>query len=250
VATRADEPVTPLPAQRPEPPVGWTPVPPPPPRPHSGGRAGTAVAIVVAAVLLAAGGIAAALILTGGDSGSRPSAPGAGGTRAADGSAPAATTTAPAHARAVAPAGADLAPYSTATYRAQVPATWTVDEDYTRQSDGRHVSQWRSPDGSTVLIDTSTGVPAGDPRASAVKLEPGVSGQSGYRRLAFRRFTSAGDPAFEWRFRHGASGTYRVDLFVYRGGDGFAVLGIAPSTRRLQRVRAVALAMTDSIAPR
>jgi hypothetical protein len=208
-----------------------------------------AIAIVVAAVLLAAGGVAAALILTGGDSGSGPSRSAAGQRTAAD-SAAAATTTTAAQASAAPPAGTDLAPYSTATYTAQVPATWAVDEDYARQSDGRHVSQWRSPDGSTVLIDTSTGVPPADPRASAVKLEAGAAAQSGYRRLAFRRFTSGADPAFEWRFRNGPTGTYRVDLFVYRGGDGFAVLGVAPTVRRLRGVRAVALAVTDSIAPR
>jgi hypothetical protein len=225
----------------------------------AGGRgAGVAVAIVVAALLLAAGGVAAALIISGGGGAPAPPASSAGtdpppSTRQTGpaveppGNDARTTATEPDEPRRA--AGTNLEPYAASTYDVQAPAAWTVEQDDERQPDGRRVSKWRGRDGMSVLVDTTPDF-EGDVMESAVKLERAQAARDGYRRLSFEPFTSAGDDAFEWSFRDGQTGSYKVDLFVFRGGDGFAVLGEAADEEDLDRVRDIALEMLDSIEPR
>ena len=233
----------------PAPPAGWTPVTQPLPQRHGSG--GIAIALIVAALLLAGAGVAAALIVTGSNDSNGSQQTAERDTPPADtgGSDRSTGTETEEPQPPPAPKSGDLEPYSASTYSAKRPAGWSVVQDDEEQTDGRRVSKWSGPDGSTLLIDTTLGIPPSDPGDSAGKLERGESQTAGYERLAFEPFTSGGDPAFEWAFKHGPTGTYRVDMFVFRGGNGYAVLGVAPTRRKLNRIRPLATQVLDSIEP-
>jgi hypothetical protein len=238
---------TPAYAAPPLTPSGWTPTTQPLP---DRGRGGMAVAIVVAALLLAAGGVAAAVIATKSGGGSPMSASSGSGSSVGVTSRPSTSVSSAPETTNTTPSavdGIDLQPYATQSYSAQVPRSWNLVQDYERQPRRRHVSKWVAPNGTSVLIDTTSNA-SGDAAQSARSLEKDYRKLGGYRRLTFRPLLSGSDDAFEWGYVDPSTQHRKVDVFVYRGGDGFAVLGEASSPSEYRHVQRLALAMTDSIA--
>ena len=74
-----------------------------------------------------------------------------------------------------------------------------------------------------VVIDRSPGKGNVDPADSAAGVESATSKTAGYEKISFEPTTIAGEPAFEWAFV--LDGDRRVDYFLNRGGDGYAVYG-------------------------
>lgn len=211
----------------------------PPPK-----RRGPAVAIIAAAAFLAVGGAAAALVFGGTRQSAGPT------TTVEQADTPSREGRRPATSRRPRPpkagTGLSLVDYETTAYTARRPADWDVVQDYEAQGDGRHVSKFASPDGSSSVIVDTTANAQGDPKDSAETLDAQKSGSPGYRRLKFARTTLGGDPAFEWDYAEG--GEYKVDLFFFRGDDGFAVLGEGPRSA-LGDLRNVARQVGDSVEP-
>lgn len=139
-------------------------------------------------------------------------------------------------------------PYATPTYRARIPVGWKITQDYDPAPGGRFVTVARGPKGELLDIDTTPrwkGVLA----RSARKLEAIVGTQVGYRRLVFQPESLGTGDAFEWSFRLRRDPVYKTDIFLRRGGDGFAILTVG---RRGQysELRALARSVARSIDPR
>jgi serine/threonine protein kinase len=231
------------------PPPAWThpqapsPTPPQPyyPTVQSGGKGGgtTAIAVVAAAIVLAVAGVAAALIATqdkdsnNGNGASGQAQAGPPATQEPEQVTTQVTVTEEGQPPSVddPPAGGSsadgLTDYSTDTYSAKVPDAWENTQDYERQSDGRRVSKWQSPSGNSVLIDTTLGVSGNpDPADSAQTLHERFAGKAGYERLEFGRLTlDDGTDAFEWSYVDPESGRRKIDVFFFKDGNGYAVLG-------------------------
>jgi hypothetical protein len=139
-------------------------------------------------------------------------------------------------------------PYTTPTYRARIPAGWKLTQDYDPAPGGRFVTVARGPKGELLDIDTTPGW-KGVLGASARKLEVIVGKQAGYRRMVFQRESLGTGAAFEWSFRLRRDPVYKTDIFLRRGGDGFAILTVG---RRGQysELRALARSVARSIDPR
>ncbi|MEX2196224.1 MAG: protein kinase [Thermoleophilaceae bacterium] len=120
----------------------------------------------------------------------------------------------------------DLTTHTAEGYTARYPAGWAVEIDDELQTTFRR-SRFTSPGGDAfVSIDRSPGETT-DPADKAAEVERALRGSPGYERISFEPVTIAGEPAFEWTFFTDDGGTRerRIDLFLNRGGDSYAVLG-------------------------
>lgn len=137
-------------------------------------------------------------------------------------------------------------PYRSPSYEALLPTGWRFTEKYFNASPHRFVTKMAGPMGLSVVIDTTRHV-KGDPASSAATVEDKFHGESGYRRVAFRRTNSVGFSAFEWSFE--SEHTRRTDIFFNEGDEGYAVLAVGPP-RRAAEIRAVDVGVARSILSR
>jgi serine/threonine-protein kinase len=243
---RPDPPTQALPDSTPP---QWTPPYPPAPitwpQPEPRRGSGMAVAIVIAAAIVALGAVAAVLIATGtlGGDGSSKSAstgakstPVAGGTTTDSGSGGATSTT------DNTPSAA-FEPFEAQTYSAEQPSGWDLVRDDEPEKQ-RYVSRWEKG-GQALVIDTTPNDSSGDPLASVNTVEQGIRGD--YRRIAIRPTTIGGDDAAEWEFI--LDGRRSLDIFFYRGGNGYAVLGSSPPGQ-FGDMPAITRRVAESIQPR
>jgi len=146
-----------------------------------------------------------------------------------------------------APAPTGTGNYSTGAYTAEPPSDWTLAEDDVDKG-GYRRTRWVSPDGSrSVLIDRAPGEST-SPADKAAQVEAAVRDSTpGYERISFSETVVNGEPAFEWVFMD--RGRQKVDLFLNRNGDGYAVLGTgAPDNFAV--VNDVTRLLATSIEPR
>jgi hypothetical protein len=129
--------------------------------------------------------------------------------------------------------GSGTATYSTSTYSADYPASWSILSDNVDK--GAYTeTRMQSPDSrAAVLIDRTPGS-AIDPGEEAQGVESQTAKTAGYRRISFGPTTLGGKPAWKWVFEL-PSGR-RVDYFTNVGGGRFAVLGSGSDFSASQQV--------------
>lgn len=162
------------------------------------------------------------------------------GHRAAAASSPLVATTRPAR-------PAPTAAVAAGPYQLAYPKAWSV-AAANRAMPGYQETVLHSSDGlQRVTVDRVPGERL-DPAAKAAQVEAATSRTPGYQRLAFRRTTVGGRPAFEWVFTlAGSNFNRRADLFVNTGRDGFAFLAHGAD---LGHAIATARAIAASLRPR
>jgi hypothetical protein len=140
--------------------------------------------------------------------------------------------------------------YRTPTYTADIPAKWTISENYGAEKERRFVTLVHGPHNELLDIDTTPNW-SGDFEHHTRALEADVARASKahgifYRRIRLQRESLRGK-AFEWTFRLGR--WQKTDIFFKRGRDGFAIL-TRGTPAQYSELRTVARDVAYSIRPR